>query len=137
MDKILKISWDDFEKYVNRLVLKIPKRKYKSLISIARGGLVLTGCLAYQLGIKEIHAINSTVYEGKEKKYTNNKMYYTDKDMLIVDDLVDTGYTLSSLFAVSVETACLFKKENSLITPTYFVEEIPSDLWLIFPWEKE
>jgi len=53
-------------------------------------------------------------------------------DILVVDDLVDTGKTIKGLLQ---DTAVIFYKPRSIVKPTFYVTEVPNDEWIVFPWE--
>jgi len=63
------------------------------------------------------------------------------KSILIVDDLVDSGATISFVKNMVqkhapeaiIKTAALFYKPSSQVKPDYYVEE--TNDWIIFPWE--
>ena len=66
---------------------------------------------------------------------TNVGMKQTDK-ILVVDDLVDSGQTMSvvtKLFANKVKTAVLFRKPTTKFEPDFFVAEVGE--WVVFPYE--
>lgn len=54
---------------------------------------------------------------------------------LIVDDLIDSGKTLSKY--PDNDSAVLYVKNNKSMEVDYFVDEFPGDTWLVFPWEKD
>jgi hypoxanthine phosphoribosyltransferase len=62
------------------------------------------------------------------------------KNVLLVDDLVDQGDTLTFLKHYlseqkpsSLETAVMFKKPWSRVQPDYFLETVSE--WIVFPFE--
>jgi len=62
-------------------------------------------------------------------------------DVLIVDDVTDTGDTLAttvahvtSLGPGEVRTAVLQHKDTSRFTPDYFAEFVTEWSWIIYPW---
>ncbi len=64
-----------------------------------------------------------------------------DKNVLIVDDVADTGESLISAVnhmkekgAKEVKVTALHKKPWSKFTPDYFVET--TEAWVIYPWER-
>jgi hypoxanthine phosphoribosyltransferase len=64
----------------------------------------------------------------------------TDKKLLIVDDVADTGKSLKLVKehilqqgAKEVRTATLYYKPWSVVKPDYYEKE--TRLWIVFPWE--
>ena len=106
MKKIL--NWADYYVLIDKLYKKIPRNKYSSIYGIPRGGVNV----ALGLGIDLI---------DKPKK-----------DTLIVDDICDSGQTLSKY---TQDTAVLHLKPHSKVTPTYYVKKTKD--WIVYPWEDK
>ena len=107
------------------------KDKYKMIVGIPRGGMIIAVWLSHQLNIQLIDGFNS-LYD-----------WYCDihnpERILIVDDIVDTGKTLQELKdnGIICDTAALHYKPRSIIKPTYFSKEVENDLWVSYPWERD
>ncbi len=97
----------DIEVAARKLVTKLEKFKFNRnktlVVGIGRGGLVAAQYVAYGLDIKKITTMQATLYEGKEKgdniEVTGALLldYDTYDNILLVDDLVDSGTTLRTL----------------------------------------
>src|SRR4051794_20537253 len=69
------------------------------ILAIARGGLLPGGALGYALGVKNTSAISVEFYTGIDERLdvpivlppTPEFVDLTDADLLIVDDVADTG----------------------------------------------
>lgn len=138
-----------WEKY-HSLVLEL-RRKIESkpdvIVSIGKGGSMAGVILAeiygvdnLNFGVKSYHSFN----QHKMIEYQPLPSYEAlrCKHVLVVDDLADTGETLryvcGKLLQNKVDqfkTATVFKKEGSEFIPDYFTEEVPSDVWIVQPWE--
>jgi hypoxanthine phosphoribosyltransferase len=65
----------------------------------------------------------------------------TDADLLVVDDVADTGRTLEVVQAfcagkvATVRTAVLYEKDRSLVRCDYVWRR--TDRWITFPWSAE
>jgi hypoxanthine phosphoribosyltransferase len=138
-----------WEKY-HSLVIEL-KRKIESkpdiIVSIGKGGSMAGVILAemygvenLNFGIKSYHNFN----QSKIIEYQPLPSYEAlrCRQILLVDDLADTGETLSyardRFIQNEVEqfkTATVFKKTGSKFIPDYFVEEVSSDAWIVQPWE--
>jgi hypoxanthine phosphoribosyltransferase len=66
-----------------------------------------------------------------------------DVNILIVDDIADSGETLK--YAVSklkgngcesIQTASVFYKPCSKFKPDYFAKEVEETTWIVQPWES-
>ena len=97
-------------------------QKYKAVHPIPAGGIAIGVAIAECIGIKNILSV---------EEYKN---YPNKKEVLVVDDLVDSGKTL--LRYPESDTAVLYKKVHCQVMPTFFLKEIGSD-WVIFPHEKD
>lgn len=115
-DKYQIITWEQYHKDVKTLVRKIKysKKKFKHIYGIPRGGLVLAVHLS--------HLLNKPLV-------MNYKKY---KQVLIVDDVSDTGHTLQP-YKRTHWIATLYKKDHTKTEPTFFARVI--NKWIIYPWE--
>lgn len=112
-----KVTWNEFERLCDILGEEIKNNKnYDYIYPIPKNGMFVAERLSRILEIPVIH-------EGK---------YFYEKDILIVDDLIDSGTTL---FSFLDDKAVLFVKNNNEDKVNYFVEK--TDKWVVFPWEKE
>ena len=119
-DKIF-VSWKWVDEQIEVLANKIPKDKFKSVAGVPRGGLIPAVMLSHKLGIG----------------YTpfNHLQEYNDK-VLIVDDISDSGETLTQIGGKGYSTATLCFRYSTQYTPDYYGEEIDNDRWIVFPWEE-
>lgn len=146
MDKVYlteeKIS-RDIRTLVNQVLLR-SSFKPNIVLGIARGGVVPAVYLSHALDIA-FYVVNIGSYTENNKQgelKTNQPLpEFNGKDILIVDDLVDTGDTMKFLLdkysvANRVKTAVLYNKQASIISPDYFVEIFDKEEWIEFPWES-
>lgn len=116
------------------------------VVPIARGGLTVGGAVAYALGIKNCFTVNVEYYTGVDERLDLPVMLPTmpdpvvlrDLDVLIVDDVADTGHTLEMVhgfcldYVRSARTCVLYRKPQSVIDPDYVWRH--TDRWIAFPW---
>ena len=109
-------SWSEFDKSVDYIANQFKLRKLSGVYGVPRGGLCLAVALSHKLNIKLI-----------EKPLKNS---------LIVDDVFETGFTLSKF--KNIEGANFFvlvsKKKPiwwNTVTLSYKKE------WIVFPWENK
>jgi len=110
------ISHTEFLIMVHELANKIKESeiKFSSLFGVPRGGLVVAVYLSHLLDIPvTIHSI--------------------DDETLIVDDISDTGKTLSG-FKHENYIATLHYKKGSIVEPAFWVRK-KKDKWIVYPWE--
>ena len=142
------ISYEDLEKQCVVLAEQIIQSEYKPnmIISITRWGLLSAYFLADSLWIKSIETINISSYikwiSEEIKDETKFAKDFSAFRCLIVDDLVDSGKTMEYILAHykftpdQVKIATIFAKEKSRLMPDFFVEKVPSEEWIVFPYER-
>jgi len=142
------LSWETFGTATRQLAESIAADGWipDIVVAVARGGLTVGGALAYALGVKNCGAINVEFYTGVDSRLdvpvvlppSLNLLDITDLDVLIADDVADTGHTLRLVREVLAQhvrearTAVLYHKPQSVIVPTYSWRQ--TDAWVNFPW---
>ncbi len=142
------MDWNLFYKLARQVATKINSSGYRPdiIVGLARGGWVLARVLCDLIGIKDLVSLKvehwgvTATPDGKAKlKYPLN-VDITGKNVLVVDDITDTGESmrvtleyLKSLKPSEIKTAALRHINTSKFLPDYFGEEI-SWRWVIFPW---
>ena len=135
MNKQLQITWNDFDKAVLKLTNQVIKDgKPDIVVGIARGGLPLAVALSHQLAVPLI-----------VPAYGHSYATISDKNILIVDDISDTGQEMRQQLSYAnqfgcnqVRTLVLIEREGTLQSTTYKWKHITKDEgWVIFPWERK
>ena len=149
MSEKLIVSWEGFEKTCSQLAdkIKLEYPQVNCLVGIARGGLAPLTYFSQLLNIKEISIISVKSYEGEHKqKQTflfnpNTKMAFWGKNVLLIDDICDTGDTITMCYGLlygkctELKTVTpYYKPKSSKYKPDFYSEETES--WVQFPWEK-
>jgi len=114
------MSWYKFDKACSKIV-KIINRNFtniKSIYGIPKGGLVLA--------IKLCNTMKLPLVIDKNDIGINT---------LIVDDVADTGNTLSNFKYNTNAIVTLYYHKNSKVIPDIWLYE-KKDKYIIFPWEK-
>lgn len=141
------IGWEEFGSLAEELSNKIKRdgSHFDLVVGVARGGVPLSMVVADRLRLPvDFINVKSYVEQGRRSEVKILSTLTSDaknKDVLLVDDLVDEGETLSTLInylrekynPVRLKTAVLYRKPWSKILPDYFVGT--TDAWVIFPWE--
>lgn len=115
------------------------------IVAVARGGFAPARFLCDFLDVKELQSIQITHYAAGAEKMkdarvvSKNLNKLENKNILLVDDVNDSGETLSAavkhLEHISmVKTAVLHEKENSSFKASWYGEKLFVWKWLIYPW---
>ncbi len=142
------VSWDDAYRLAKILAHKIKSSGFKPdiVVGIARGGLVPARIVCDFLLQKDLVSmkvehwgIASTL--GKAKIKYPLPINVKGKNILVVDDVADTGDTYSetvdyikSMAPEDVRTAVLHYKTSSSFVPDYWGEKHEEWKWIIYPW---
>ena len=140
------ISWPEYGNLAEALAEKIRAkgRAYDLVVGIARGGIPVAMVVSDHLNVKvdfvNVKSYNDIGKRAPPKILSTLTEAIQGKDILLVDDLVDKGDTLTLMNGYlsgqkpkTVETAVLFKKPWSKTQPDYFLEEVSE--WVVFPFE--
>ena len=140
-------SWEHFHTLVGEVkkqVTPIPN----IIVSIGKGGSIpgvilaeIFECNNLNLGLKSYQGQS----RGQIHEYQSPRCYegLQDANILIVDDIADSGETLK--YAVNkfigngcerVKTASIFYKPCSIFKPDFFAEEVSESTWIVLPWES-
>jgi hypothetical protein len=138
-------SFTDLIADVDYLKGVIDESKYMPdvVVGLARGGLIPAVMLSHKLGLPMCSVKWSTRDHIGTQPLEKLKQY---RDILIVDDICDSGKTLTSLvdnlrhFApiTKVKTCTLHYNTSQSFKVDYFVNTIDrtkDDRWIIYQWE--
>lgn len=141
-------SWQEMQDYAKKTSENIKKSKFRPdvIIGLSRGGLVPARLFCDYLHIKNCYTIKvdhwgiTATKDGQAKLTQNLDMDLTDMNVLIVDDITDTGQSmevakkyLEELNPKKVKTATLIHLKDSKYVPDFFGIE-REWAWIIFPW---
>ena len=142
------LTWGAFGDATRELATEIAESGFVPtlVLAVARGGMTVAGALSYALGVKNCGALNVEFYTGVDQRLdvpvvlppTLDVLDITGLNVLIADDVADTGKTLELVFSFLTEhvaearCAVLYRKPWSIITPEYVWRE--TDQWIDFPW---
>jgi len=114
---IVVLTWAEFGKLVEFLIVRIKKENiiYDGIYGVPRGGLPLAVILSHHLDLPLL-------------------VHPTSKS-LVVDDISDTGITLSTIKHKSIAT--IFSTPWTSSVPDFCMEmKMDKDCWIVFPWEN-
>jgi hypoxanthine phosphoribosyltransferase len=149
------MSWEDVEKSCEKIYKDMVNNNYVPdvIIGLLWGGVVPTRLMVDLLGHERLntHVIYTSLYDGvgKRKKTVDIDLRHfngniSNKKVLIIDDIWDTGTTMRAVLKELIEHNCevstatiVYKNTNSMIAPNYYDHIIDKDSsWIVFPWEK-
>jgi len=119
-------TWEEYEKDIKDIISSFKKHniKFKAIYAVPKGGLVL--------GVSLANKLNIPLYSKLEDAPKKIKR----KDLLIVDDVSDSGLTLLGIPGIaSYSTLTLFYKPQTAFLPNYVIRECENEKWIVYPWE--
>jgi len=142
----LSVSWEEYQELTRKISASILSHSphVNQIVAIARGGLTFGHLCSDFLRIP-IATITVQSYSDIQKRGTIKiteplKTDIRGKDVLLVDDVADSGKTLKrattyikSFKPNSLTVATLFYKPRSIFRPDYFAEK--TSKWILFPYE--
>lgn len=145
------LTWEAFGRAARDLAATVAADGFQPdlILAIARGGLFVAGALGYALSVKNIHLMNVEYYTGVDERLplpvvlppTPELVDLEDADVLVADDVADTGHTLALVHDFcrgkvgDVRAAVLYQKPSSVIDCAYSWAR--TDRWIDFPWSAE
>lgn len=146
-DKAFPVTWDQFHRDARALAWRLASTNgnWKAIVCITRGGLVPAAVIARELEIRLIETVCVASYhdytsqgELQILKEINPALLENEgKDVLIIDDLTDTGKTAAIVRAMvpKAHFATMYAKPKGRPLVDTFVTEVSQDTWIYFPWD--
>ena len=153
--KDLYVSWDEYNRLIEKLVVKVWDSNYEfdAVICLARGGLrvgdVFSRVFSRPLGVlfassyrEEAGTVQSQLVISK---HLSSASELPMGNWLLVDDLADSGATLEHVVPVlksrypsvnEVRTAVIWRKGASATVPDYELEVLMTNPWIHQPFEE-
>jgi hypoxanthine phosphoribosyltransferase len=142
------MTWENLGTAVDDLAAQVQAAEFMpdAVLALARGGLPAAGALAYSLGVKTMATLNVEFYTGVDERLDEPLLLPPVPDLtvlrteqlLIVDDVADTGRTLAlardfcAEHVADVRTAVLYEKPHSVVRADFVWRR--TDKWINFPW---
>jgi len=146
-EKAFPVSWDQFHRDARALAWRLAGegREWKAMVCITRGGLVPAAIICRELGIRLIETVcvasyHDYVEQGQMvviKGISEELKADGGRDILIVDDLTDTGKTAAIVREMlpNAHFAAVYAKPKGRPMVDTFVTEVSQDTWIYFPWD--
>ena len=145
------LTWQTFGTASRELAQQVLDSGFQPdlMLSITRGGMMPAGAMSYAMGIKNLHIINVEFYTGVDTRLplpvllppVPAAVHLSDKRVLVVDDVADTGETLRMVrdfcagHVAETRTAVLYEKPQSVVKCDYVWKRTSE--WISFPWSSE
>ncbi len=150
------VSWDDYHRDIEKLAIQIYESgwEFNQIVCLAKGGLRIGDTLCRLFDVP-LAILSTASYGGADGRTRGSITFSRDLSMttpslgsqvLIVDDLVDSGYSLKKSLAwlhhkygfyiEEVRTAVLWYKAESIIKPDYHVVYLDDNPWIHQPFER-
>ena len=141
-------SWEDIERWAKKGAWKVLESEWMPdvIVGLARGGWVAARLYCDYLGIKDLVSVKvehwgvTATPDGKARLKYGSSYSLEGKKVLIVDDISDTGESLTlaknyveSQNPAEVRVATLLTIKGSRFKPNFYGEEIDW-AWIVFPW---
>ncbi len=153
MDKIncIVTTWKEMHDFAKNTTDRIKESDFHPdvIIGLSRGGLVPARMFCDFLNVKSCFTVKidhwglTATKNGKAKLTHKLNMDLTGKNILIVDDIIDTGQSMElakkhieELNPAAVKTATLIHLTSSKYTPDFFGHE-REWCWAVFPWNRK
>ncbi|RLI76692.1 phosphoribosyltransferase [Archaeoglobales archaeon] len=146
--KCVVTTWEYMESLCRKVAEQIIEDGFKAdvIVALAKGGWFAGRVLCDLLNVRDLISLNVEHYTGVDEKsieikYSIPKEAVDSKNVLIVDDLVNTGLSLNTAKEYvkefnpkTIKTATLQLLSTSQFIPDYFGEYMEEFAWVIFPW---
>ncbi len=142
------VSWDQSYQMTFYLFQKIAESGFYPdiIVGIARGGWIPARLLADFFGNRRTANLKIEFYDNTTRS-TDEPIITQEisenvegKTVLIVDDVADSGKSLSAAIKhvkvkkpSKMKSATLYYKKHSIIKPDYYIKE--TEDWVVYPWE--
>ncbi len=136
------VSWDQMHRDSKALAWRLADQgPWSRIISITRGGMVPACIVARELEVRLVDTICIKTYDHQDRADPEilKAVDGDGEDVLIIDDLVDTGATAKVVRAMlpKAHYATVYAKPEGRPLVDTFVTEVSQDTWIFLPWDTE
>lgn len=143
------VGWNQIHRIVENATRDVVRSDFTptAVVGIARGGWIPARCVADFLEIDNLTSVKIDHYQGTDKTDDAELQFETrseateGEDVLLVDDIVDTGKTLSKAIddiesgrAREARSLTIHSLPSSEIEPGYVGKQYEEFHWVIYPW---
>ena len=143
-EKGFHISWDQMHRDSRALAWRLDvQRSWKGVLAVTRGGMIPAMIVSRELDIRTVDTISIKSYDHQKQaeavilKKPDTKLVGDGNDILIIDDLVDTGKTLKIVKEIypKAHFATVYAKPKGKEMVDTYITEVSQDTWIFFPWD--
>jgi xanthine phosphoribosyltransferase len=140
---IYHLTWDEFHRDTRALAQQLlaSGKQWRGIVAIARGGLIPAAIIARELNIRLVDTLCLASYDHDKQSDVQILKTVDDdgSDLLLVDDLVDTGVTanIARKLLPHATMAAVYAKPAGMPTSRFWQREFSQDTWIHFPWDCE
>lgn len=143
--KMFPVSWQELHRDAKALAWRLHGlRAWRGIVAVTRGGLVPAAIVARELDLRVIDTVSVKSYDhqsiGATQVLKQAAIAAADNaDLLIVDDLVDTGATAKVVrdLLPGAHFATVYAKPAGKPLVDSYITEVSQDTWIMFPWDTE
>ncbi len=145
------VAWEEIAEWCAELGRMVADSGFRpdAIIGMARGGWVPARLVCDELLSKNLISLKTQHWgvtasrDGKARLVGEIQEEIAGKDVLIVDDITDTGDSLKlafehaqSLSPKTVKTSTMLHITHSGFVPDYYAKEVEKEkwTWFVFPW---
>ncbi len=143
-------SWEQIYESLLNLANRIRENDFKAdvIVGVSRGGWPPARIMSDLLENPELANVRAEFYLGVAKTKGDPVITQlvstsvTDKKVLIVDEVADTGKSLRLVKshleeqgATEVKIMTIYYKPWSIVVPDWYAKE--TSCWIVFPWERK
>jgi hypoxanthine phosphoribosyltransferase len=127
MEKVYEYkNWSEIESSITKLMQKLQGKRFKTISTISRGGLVPARLMADRFGIKQILVDGESIPE----------------DSLFVDDIYDSGETFRKIIQKADNSdelvyATIYARRKKFYPKQLIYAELTRDTeYIVYPWDR-
>lgn len=145
------VEWSDVVNWCSVIGERVVESGFRPdiIVGLARGGWIPARLVSDELGVKQLLSLRTQHWgvtaarDGKARLATTLEESVEGKNLLIVDDITDTGDSIRlahdhvlSHSPATVKTATMLHISHSTFLPDYFADEVDGKkwTWYVFPW---
>lgn len=123
------VGWYDIDMATTLIVTQIQEDQWvpRKVCGVARGGVIPAVIISHQLNIPF-------------EPITPDTVLLDGKDVLIVDDIYDSGKTIKHLKKLNPQArfaTVLFNEQQDEYGVDYYGNAYSGNEWIVFPWESD
>ncbi|MGB7184944.1 MAG: phosphoribosyltransferase family protein [Burkholderiaceae bacterium] len=153
--KDLYVSWDEYNRLIEKLVVKVFDSgwEFDAIICLARGGLrvgdVFSRIFRKPLGVLFTSSYRDNAGTTRSHLVISEQLSSAQPlppgRWLLVDDLADSGATLEQVIpelqqryplVTEMRSAVIWRKGTSVVKPDFELEVLPTNPWIHQPFEE-